>query len=1001
MAGFEQVVCWNDEAVVAATPRDAAALSSAQFQAVHHPLRMLQRPLGERTGGTWTTEQGLVEVLAGPVRPDGYLLIPVVGGAGTGKSHLVRWVHDTTVGTDGWEVRYLAKNRTSIRKVIQIVIEGQVGDAFDRAREALETAPAQHEGADTLAERLLDELALIVAEPVQHADDVDATQRQLVDRLSKDLPDVLRDPVVRRRLVAAGVVQRLVGLAQEGRRDGDGLDDDAMRIRSDDLPLNFDELANANKGARDLLGKMASLAKLRTAAVDLINEALPVAVKRIFVSGQIDLIEVLRDLRRTLHRAGRQLVLFIEDLTVLHGVEEEFLDALVEPATSVEDPDAGRLCDLRVLFAVTEHHFDNLDTVRSRCEDAYWLDAPYGDNGMSSEEVASFLGRYLNVARLDADLPGGRPVANACSNCPFEVQPECHATFGASSEGYGLYPFNRPAIDRLVAAASPDRFDPRAVVRSLVSRFLLLSHAELEGHEFPSSSLMEPFDRATAPLDPLDATRIAADRFGDQEPVANIARYWSDAPPRVSDDVLAAFGYPALDRSGLSKETPKPPSGPGEEDETVGDSWRPVEVMAGPEHRLPAAERRAYTALTAWAGGNQTLSVAASRLVRGLVHSVVLRNLDDGALPVDLGGDFDKDRFKVSHVLVEQSETVVQTNDRAVVRLEPSPELATALQGLLLLKEGITGDRTNQIRPYAAWATEQWVSAAADHLRRQQTEASLAASVKGLVLCAVLSGRVRVGDDPAEVLARLFEAPPIPRDPKEPGLSGRTKRWIKLLEAASKEFPDLDRRVQLNFGESRGVTGAVRAVHADLLVPMIAAFTKEWRFDSTDSELAGLMNQVEPAVEAEWSALRSRVEASLDHVDLDRPWHDQAIAVRDLLVAASAAGRLEDPDAVGELDAMRLRSSERAQVSLAKAWDVLASDPSLLERLALLTGTVPDDVAAVADFIGRATRALDRLQSDLAPEGVVPPGGDADLAGVVTLVLDGTTAIQAAIGELT
>ncbi len=140
-------------------------------------------------------------------------------------------------------VRYLAKNRTSIRKVIQLVIEGQEGEAFNR-RDALETAPAQYERADTLAERLLDELALIVAESVQHSDEVDARQRQLVDKLSKELPDVLRDPVVRRRLVAnGGVVQRLVGLAQEGRRDGDGLDDDAMRISAEDLPLAFEELA--------------------------------------------------------------------------------------------------------------------------------------------------------------------------------------------------------------------------------------------------------------------------------------------------------------------------------------------------------------------------------------------------------------------------------------------------------------------------------------------------------------------------------------------------------------------------------------------------------------------------------------------------------------------------------------------------------------------------------------------------------------------------------------
>jgi hypothetical protein len=995
MADFEQFVCWNDEAVVAATPRDAAALSPALFQAVHHPLRMRKRPLGTRIGGRWTTEEALVKVLGGPVRPDGYLLIPVVGGAGTGKSHLVRWAHDRTIGTPGWEVRYLAKNRTSIRKVIQLVIEGQEGEAFDRAREALETAPAQHEGADTLAERLLDELALIVAEPVQHSEEVDARQRQLVDKLAKELPDVLRDPVVRRRLVAdGGVVHRLVGLAQEGRRDGDGLDDDAMRISAEDLPLAFEELADASKGAKDLLVKLSSLAKLRTAAVDMMNEALPIAVKRVFVSGQIDLIEVLRDLRRSLHEAGRQLVLFIEDLTVLHGVEEEFLDAMVEPAVSVEDPAAGRLCDLRVLFAVTEHHFDNLDTVSQRCEDAYWLDATVGDGGMSSDEVASFLGRYLNVARLKPGPPLGASVVNACSECVH--QPACHATFGRSNEGFGLYPYNRPVIDRLVDAVAPDHFDPRAVVRSLVGRFLLQARPEIQQHEFPSSALMEPFDRATAPLEPIVVAHLDADRHGDQEPVANLARYWAEEPPLVNDDVLSAFGYPALARGGLPRDPrggPGPGPGPGPRSRPD-----PEHGPAGLEHRLPAAERKAYVALTAWAGGTETLSVASTRLVRTLVHTTVIRNLDDGATPVNLGSEFEKERFRPNDVLVERSDTV-QTNDRAVVRLEPSAELATALQGLILLKEGIVDERTTQFRPYAAWATEKWVAAVAAHLAEQQTDGSVVAAVEGLVVCAVLAGNVQIGDNPAVILGRIFESPPAPPASDSPGVSARSKPWSSMLEVAAKEFPELDRRVRLSFGESRGAAGGVRAVHADALVPVIANFTKAWRLESPDLGVQKLMHLVEPAVETEWGALRTRVEGSLDHVDLERPWHDQAATALELLLAASAAGHLPDGEALPALEAMRLRSSERAHVSLAKARDAVAADPPFLERLALLTSAVPDDVAAVADFVRRATTALDGLESELAPDGPKPTS-DGDLAGVVTLVLDGTAAFQAAVEGL-
>jgi hypothetical protein len=931
----------------------------------------------------------LVKILGGELRDDGFLLVPIVGGAGTGKSHLVRWVHDTTCDTDGWEVRYLAKNRTSIRRVIEIITEGQQGGAFDRAREALETAPAQHERPDTLAERLLNELALIVAEPIDRAEGVEAAQGLLHDKLAKALPDVLRDPVVRRRFVAPGAVMpRLVQLALDGRRDGDGLDDDAIRITADDLPLSFEDLKDASRGARELLGKMAGASSYRDGAVDMINAALPLAVKRIFVSEQVDLIEVLRDLRRALQQDGRELVLFIEDLTVLHGVEQEFLDALVEPALSPGEEAKGRLCNLRVLFAVTEHHFDGLDTVRQRLEDAYWLDSPYGDDAMSVDEVTSFLGRYLNVARLDVDLPDG-PVPNACDACLHREA--CHDAFGASAEGHGLYPFDGPAIERLIAATAPERFDPRQIVRSLVNRFLLHARHEVGDGIFPSAELMEPFDHATPALDPLVVTRLSLDRPGDHEAATNLARYWAEPIPMVTDEVLAAFGYQPLDRSGLAAgSTMAPPGGPVEMVDPP-----PNRSMGGPEHRLSSEGRAAYAGLGEWAGGTVRLGAAPSLMIRKLVAKVVLSNLDGGATPLDLGTTFDQERFNFKSVHLAGSATV-HDREGTAIQLEPSAELASALQGLLLLDERINDPRTDQLRPYAASAVERWVADADRHFASQQDGPAVVASVQGLALCAALGGEVQVGEGAAKVLARMFHAPPTP----PPEGSTRTTKWIKLLEEAGARFPDLDKRIRLTFGESRGRRGQVRAVRAEALLALIGTFSDGWQFTSTDPGVDRLLRQVEPAITDEWEDLRRHVEAAVPHVDLDRPWGDQAAAVRELLAAASHAGRLPDGEALAYLDAVRPRTSDRAQTSLVKARDAVVQDPPLASRLALLTSDVPDEVAALADYVTRASAALDALAAQLRPDPS-PIGEDGDLAGAVQSVLEGTSSFLTAAEELT
>jgi hypothetical protein len=171
MTELRNYVCWDSKAVLAATPRDAASLGDGHFQAVHHPLRLRRRRVDERAGGRWANEGDVVKALRGPLTRDGYLFIPVVGGSGTGKSHLIRWVRDQTQGTANWESRYLPKNRTGIRQAIDIVTRGDPDKKFAPAREALQAAPASTESDEVLADRLLDELAILLS----YTDEVSAS----------------------------------------------------------------------------------------------------------------------------------------------------------------------------------------------------------------------------------------------------------------------------------------------------------------------------------------------------------------------------------------------------------------------------------------------------------------------------------------------------------------------------------------------------------------------------------------------------------------------------------------------------------------------------------------------------------------------------------------------------------------------------------------------------------------------------------------------------------
>jgi hypothetical protein len=994
--------------VRASTPRDAASLKTSHFEAVHHPLKLQQRSLDDRHGGKWVEESEIVRVLEGPLRPDGYLLLPIVGGSGTGKSHLVRWVWNRTKDRANWESRYLAKNRTSIRRVIEIVIEGLEGAAIEAAREALLSAPAQSESEQVLAERLLDELALITSEEsVAHTDRSDRRAAEMAAMLRRDLPDVLRDPVVRRRLTGDGaVIPRLVGLALRGRRDGDGLDDDAIRVIDSDLPLEFAEIGEASKGARKLLQHLGAIPELRSAAVGRINDALPAAVKRVFVSGHVDLIEVFREVRREILASGKELVLFIEDLTVLHGVEREFLDAIVEPARS---PD-GDLCGLRVLFAVTEGHFDGLDTVRTRCDDAYRLDAVYRSDGVDQSdgvdhnEAISFLGRYLNACRhapelvetLWADRIDEAWMPNACDVCEHQVR--CHETFGRSEEGHGLYPYNAAAANRFVSSLSSERFDPRVLVRELVDRFLIVATADLERCEFPSDGLVGPFDERSEPVDPLLQSVLKSKRPGDFARVVNSIRYWSEHSTIVGDAILAAFGIDALGEldvspTSQSRETDTPASS-----RASGRSQR-TQGAAGEltlASRLSSAWLRIFDELDTWVGNQKDLSITTTNSLRKLVHKSVLKNLDFSALSINLGKEFDgQKRFDhQKHIRIIGSSTDQSVGDPIVV-IERDADTAAALKGLILLEQLPHVDdyqNAEEYRRLAARCLEEWTDSVMVRLE-QGPEPAIIEAVTGLLVCAAVSGSCEKASNPHDYLAALFGHCDSVAD-----LQHRSREWQDVVETAFVTFRRLRPIVEAHFGEARG-TGDVRAIRADQVLSIVRGFTQAWRLESTDPTIDRFMRSVKSAVEAEWETLELLAIGAAPLVDPSVSWLDQTERVLKLVRAANRLGRLPDHDAVIDLEVLASALGNTAQSCLLDAANLVARDPSFVERLQVVASSVPDIVAAISRFIARAERAMAGISSDLS-ERCTSESADETLEDVSSGVLVAVDRLADAVREL-
>jgi hypothetical protein len=110
---------------------EAEELSDHTLLAVHEPMHLTKSPQNDEPSKA--SEDEILNHLMAVERP-----IPIVGEAGVGKSHLIRWLHaklkiQDVVIREKWKIVRLPKN-SSLRRTLHLILEDLDGDIFEQAR---------------------------------------------------------------------------------------------------------------------------------------------------------------------------------------------------------------------------------------------------------------------------------------------------------------------------------------------------------------------------------------------------------------------------------------------------------------------------------------------------------------------------------------------------------------------------------------------------------------------------------------------------------------------------------------------------------------------------------------------------------------------------------------------------------------------------------------------------------------------------------------------------
>ncbi|WP_071339518.1 protein DpdH [Streptomyces albidoflavus] len=862
MSDFKGYVCWDVENVISTIQTEAVVASPAVFLSTHTPLSIQRSRITGRSfnsTGESVTEENVLDEFLNRRTNTRTLLLPVVGESGSGKSHLVRWVRENIEPAEDRKIIYLEKSKTSLRHVIDSLLDGVEDEEIEQIRKDIRHVTGNFTAA-SLARRLITQLSVALADLGKES--VSGKKRQLVGPQGISL--LLQDPLLQAQMLESG--KFIPQFAQHFLSDRESGEERRPRFSLEDLPLSPDAIAGDMAApTRQIFGVLMSRDELQVLAVELLNEQWDKAVQELSALGGGRLLGAMQKVRKIYARQGKEIILLVEDFALIQGVQGDLLDAITE--TSEREGHAV-LAPMRTLMAITSGYFHDLpETAASRIATStggfvYNLDIVLGEGQTGTEDIATFVARYLNAARVGRgalESAGSGSIPNKCDDCIAKSL--CHDSFGVSADGFGLYPFNRPSLTRVVHSLAPQEnpyaFVPRNVLGSGVIPILADAYSAISKGEFPSAFFQENY-KSVRGVDQALPNSVSED-IDTRDPLNAKRRraaleFWADAPPQLVNlrqGISEAFSLPALAVDGLHE---KQQVSPQKEQSTP---------LPPPQKEVPALQRKLQV-VEDWAATGSRLTTDEAKIIRTIISkSVPYREdwLTPPVKPVNLtdtekAGWYTKN-VKSNQVSIEDASSEAMSAGAPIV-LKRNPATGEFFKSLLRLSadavDGVRGKDIVRLASIADAARPAMRERVAHSLER--TEKDLIAGLRVSLLGAALAGRVVPGMPIETLYAEAFD---VGNEWVRPDVSSRTEAWLERLNVHMQHRSSLVESLLSSLGIGQGSTGAVHVVDATRALPLVKEAAAHW--DLSAVELPQWVKSAGQPLRAGWqSVVRSQLQ---------------------------------------------------------------------------------------------------------------------------------------------
>ncbi|MGN1277262.1 MAG: hypothetical protein ACI4UK_09770, partial [Floccifex sp.] len=468
--------------------RDSITSSEYDFLATHVPMNRLQLldtfSMTPEISDYVDEEYVYQRIVTNPENK--HQLVAVYGESGTGKSHLIRWL-GTKYNLNKPEnevVLFISRSSNTLKGTIkQLLAMPEVQniknkEVYDRLLNAAVEMPKKE-----LISTIYHNFIVLIDNDL-----IEEKYETLLTRMKKKrLAEYLRSSLVEEQLsVENGPIERIYARIADSSTVLIGVE--AKFIPEDFLDEDFNDRMQENgdlnhsaKSVIDTLNSEAGL-ELATSYAEYLNNMVSEVIQRCTGIQSGDFGEVFKEIRRELRNTGKNLTLFIEDITTVQGLDDALLDALYVQHTGKE----SGLCRLSSIIGGTSGYINN--HFKQNHKDRFTKYVFLPNEAFDETRLYEFFARYLNALSIPKNSflqwsengadQNNMPILEAKEDCSWE-------TVVLNNKKVSLCPFTKNAIHAFYYSklAAAKRI-PRYILKDILEPVLyeLIDHF----NQFPS-----------------------------------------------------------------------------------------------------------------------------------------------------------------------------------------------------------------------------------------------------------------------------------------------------------------------------------------------------------------------------------------------------------------------------------------------------------------------------------------------------------------------------------